>query len=145
MASTAHAGAGYRQLLNQLLLAGLASLVLGLLLSWLLARHALRPLRRLAEASESAVAGDYNAQVGMAGNDELGQLSRAIDGLLAALRERSDIEGYLGNLARAGVRLPASVPPALQKLVATAERRLQAIETWNDPRGIYFLCECGLR
>ena len=32
-----------------------------------------------------------------------------------------------------------------QTNVEDDERRLQAIETWNDPRGIYFLCECGLR
>lgn len=101
LASTAQAGAGYRTLLNLLLLAGLASLVLGLLLSFLLAKSALRPLRRLAEATESAAAGDYNAQVAMGGNDELGRLSRAVDGLLSSLRERSDIEGYLGDLARA--------------------------------------------
>lgn len=101
LASTAQAGAGYRTLLNLLLLAGLASLVLGLLLSFLLAKSALRPLRHLAEASESAAAGDYNAQVAMSGNDELGRLSRAVDGLLSSLRERSDIEGYLGDLARA--------------------------------------------
>ncbi len=101
LASMAQAGAGYKTLRNQLLLAGLTSLALGLVLSYALARNVLRPLRRLAEAAGSAAAGDYNAQVAMGGNDELGRLSRSVDALLASLRERSDIAGYLGNRARA--------------------------------------------
>lgn len=120
LASARAATAGFRRLLDSVLLAGLASLALALLLSLLLSKGVLRPLRRLAEATESAVAGNYRADVALRGRDELGRLSRAIDGLLASLRERSDIERYLGDLAQA---LPESGEPAPPEASTRADAR----------------------
>jgi protease-4 len=50
---------------------------------------------------------------------------------------------FLGNLARLGIKLPGASP--FQKLMTTAERHMQALGLWNDPRGLYYLCECGVR
>jgi serine/threonine-protein kinase len=123
LVSTQASAAGYRRILDRVLLAGLAALLLGLALSLLLAAGVLRPVRRLADATESAAAGNYRADVALPGRDQLARLSRAVDGLLASLREKSDIEGYLGQLTRAlpdaGEDAPAAapVPPAPRREV----------------------------
>ena len=52
----------------------------------------MRPSRRPPAISRRAWARE--------GSDELARLSRAFDSLLSDLREKSDMEGYVGNLAR---------------------------------------------
>ena len=91
---------GYRSILNWVALAGIASLIAALLLSLLISRGILSPVRRMAEAAEDAAAGNYQARIGSGGRDELGRLSQAFDTLLSELREKSDMEGYVGHLAR---------------------------------------------
>ena len=91
---------GYRSILNWVALAGIASLVAALLLSLLISRGILSPVRRMADAAEEAAAGNYQARIGSGGRDELGRLSQAFDTLLSELREKSDMEGYVGHLAR---------------------------------------------
>jgi tRNA A-37 threonylcarbamoyl transferase component Bud32/HAMP domain-containing protein len=91
---------GYRQILDHVLLAGLASLAIALLLSFWLSRRILKPARVLAEAAEQAAAGNYQTEVAIRGNDELARLGRAIDSLLSDLREKRDIEGYVANFSR---------------------------------------------
>jgi protease-4 len=49
----------------------------------------------------------------------------------------------LGNLGRAGLRLPSLSASPLQRLVVAGERQLARLEAWNDPRGIYLYCECS--
>ena len=83
-----------------MLIGGVLSIVIALLLSYVLAKGILRPVRTMAAAAEQAAAGNYNTRVGMHGSDELARLSQAFDSLLSDLREKSDIEGYVGNLSR---------------------------------------------
>jgi len=92
--------ASYRAILNAVLMAGLAAIAIALLLSYLLTRGILQPVRAMAQAAEQAAAGNYQTRVGVSGSDEVGRLSRAFDSLLADLREKSDIEGYVGSLSR---------------------------------------------
>ncbi|HEX3123837.1 MAG TPA: protein kinase [Rhodanobacteraceae bacterium] len=92
--------ASYRDILNWVLVGGVASILVALLLSYLLAKGILRPVRTMALAAEQAAAGNYNTQLGLRGSDELARLSRAFDSLLSDLREKSDMEGYVGNLSR---------------------------------------------
>jgi len=92
--------AGYRNILNGVLIGGAVSIFIALLLSYLLAKGILRPVRTMALAAEQAAAGNYKTQVRWSGNDELARLSRAFDSLLSDLREKSDMEGYVGNLSR---------------------------------------------
>lgn len=92
--------ASYRAILNAVLMAGLAAIAIALLLSYLLTRGILQPVRAMAQAAEQAAAGNYQTRVGVSGSDEVGRLSRAFDSLLSDLREKSDIEGYVGSLSR---------------------------------------------
>ena len=92
--------ASYRDILNWVLVGGVASILIALLLSYLLAKGILRPVRTMALAAEQAAAGNYKTQLGLHGSDELARLSRAFDSLLSDLREKSDMEGYVGNLSR---------------------------------------------
>jgi serine/threonine-protein kinase len=100
LASTDKIIASYRDILNWVLIGGALSIVIALLLSYVLAKGILRPVRTMAEVAEQAAAGNYRAQIGLSGNDELARLSRAFDSLLSDLREKSDIEGYVSNLSR---------------------------------------------
>jgi serine/threonine-protein kinase len=100
LTSTNKIVASYRDILNWVMIGGLGSMLLALLLSYLFAKRILRPVRTMALAAEQAVAGNYKTQIGVTGSDELARLSHAFDSLLADLREKSDIEGYVGNLSR---------------------------------------------
>lgn len=126
--STDKIAAGYRDILRWVLIGGLGSMLLALLLSYLLAKGIVRPLRTMAVAAEQAVAGNYKTQIGVTGNDELARLSHAFDSLLADLREKSDIEGYVGNLSRflpdpTGERVPITTPKPAALVPATPPRR----------------------
>jgi eukaryotic-like serine/threonine-protein kinase len=90
----------YSAILNWVILAGLASIAVALLLSFVLARRILRPIGTMARAAESAAAGDYQTRIGTGGSDALGRLAKAFDTLLSDLREKSDMEGYVGHLSR---------------------------------------------
>jgi len=92
--------AGYQKLLNLLALTGLCSLLVALPVSYWLAKRVLRPVTAMAAAARQAAAGDYRSEIRYRGNDELASLAQSFDQLLADLREKSDIEGYVGNLAR---------------------------------------------
>jgi serine/threonine-protein kinase len=121
--------ANYRDLLNWLLIGGALSIAIALLLSYALARGILRPVRSMAEAAELAAAGNYKTRLGLSGKDELARLSQAFDSLLSDLREKSDMEGYVGNLSRFlpdpgadAARPPAAAvlpppPPARREMV----------------------------
>ncbi|MCH9650508.1 MAG: protein kinase [Deltaproteobacteria bacterium] len=92
--------AGYKRILRDVLLAGLAALVMGLLLSYALSRNTMRPVRQLTEAAEAAARGDYGTGVASDRADEVGRLGRAFDSLLSDLREKSDMESYVNDLSR---------------------------------------------
>jgi serine/threonine-protein kinase len=100
LTSTDKIAASYRDILNWVAIGGLLAMMIALVLSYVLAKGILRPVRTMARAAEQAAAGNYKTQIGLKGNDELARLSRAFDSLLSDLREKSDIEGYVGNLSR---------------------------------------------
>ncbi|HVJ62999.1 MAG TPA: protein kinase [Tahibacter sp.] len=100
LASAEQIVASYQSILNSVLLAGLASLVAALLLSFVISKGILRPVSAMAQAAEEAAAGNFATRIGSEGKDELARLARAFDSLLSDLREKSDMEGYVGNLAR---------------------------------------------
>ena len=108
--------ASYRDILNWVLVGAVVSILIALLLSYLLAKGILRPVRAMALAAEQAAAGNYKTQLGLRGSDELARLSRAFDSLLSDLREKSDMEGYVGNLSRflpdPGTEPARAAPPA---------------------------------
>ena len=122
LTSTDKIFASYRDILNWVVIGGVVSMLVALVLSYALARGILSPVRRMALAAEQAAAGNYKTQIGLTGSDELARLSRAFDSLLSDLREKSDIEGYVGNLSRflpEPAPEPAHVTPSRMPAVAT--------------------------
>jgi len=67
------------------------SLALGL--SLLAAMVLVRPLSRVRTAAEALAAGDFGVQLGKMGNDEIGDVGRALDALMPELRRRMAIAG----------------------------------------------------
>jgi serine/threonine-protein kinase len=114
----------YHDILKWLVIAGMISMLLALLLSYAFAKRILRPVRQMADAAEQAAAGNYQTQIGVTGNDELARLSHAFDSLLSDLREKSDIEGYVGNLSRFlpdPAREQAAITPSKAATVASPD------------------------
>jgi len=124
LTSTDKIVASYRDILHWLVIGGLGSMFLALFLSYVFAKRILRPVRTMADAAEQAAAGNYQTQIGVTGNDELARLSHAFDSLLSDLREKSDIEGYVGNLSRFlpdPAREQASITPSKAGTIVTRD------------------------
>lgn len=85
---------------NAVMIGGLVALVLALAVSWWLARRVLRPVAELTDVVELAAGGNYSQELDIAGNDEVARLGRAFDLLLSDLREKKDMEGYVGHVSR---------------------------------------------
>jgi len=92
--------AGHRSIRTGLIGAGLAAILIALVLSILVARRIARPVQALAEVADQAAQGEYEQAIDTRGKDEVGTLSRAISRLLADLREQKEIAGYVSDLSR---------------------------------------------
>ena len=92
--------AGFRSVAGALALAGAAGVLGAFALSYTFSRRVARPLERLAQAAESAQAGDFAVEVPTEGSDEVGRVGRAFRGLLGELRDQRDLEQYLNRLSR---------------------------------------------
>lgn len=92
--------AGYRQIQREVLLAGIAALIVALLFSFTLSSRTLRPVRRLAVAAEAAAQGDYGTRIEVKRRDEVGRLALAFRSLLSDLREKKEVESFVGDLSR---------------------------------------------
>ncbi|HVS03872.1 MAG TPA: protein kinase [Thermoanaerobaculia bacterium] len=103
-----------------LLLVGLAAVLVASLLSYLLSRRVMRPVRQLAAAAAAAREGHYDQRIAVDRSDEVGQLAAAFDVLLSELREKQDMEAYMAELSRTlpsgreeGVEAPRQLAVAL--------------------------------
>jgi len=76
------------------------AILIALGLSMLIGRRIAKPVSALAEAADRAAQGDYVQPIDTRGKDELGKLARAICRLLADLRQRKEIAGYISDLSR---------------------------------------------
>ncbi|HEX6929176.1 MAG TPA: HAMP domain-containing protein, partial [Gammaproteobacteria bacterium] len=92
--------AGYRAIQTVLAIAALAALAAAVLLGWTISRSLAKPLRDLAVAADGATRGDYRDSLPATGGRELAQLTAAFNRLLSDLREKSDMERFLAELAR---------------------------------------------
>ena len=63
----------------------LTALFLASILAVLLARHFIRPLRKIGQAADKVMKGDYSARTEVRQNDEIGALAGNIDGLFVQL------------------------------------------------------------
>ncbi|MEE8522690.1 MAG: HAMP domain-containing protein, partial [Thermoanaerobaculia bacterium] len=91
---------GFRRIGRTLLGVGLLTMLLALVVSYLLPRRVLRPVRKLADAAIDAAEGNFDQVIKIDRSDEVGQLADAFDVLLSELREKRDMEIYVTELAR---------------------------------------------
>ena len=92
--------APFRQIRNTLFGVGLVAVLAALAISYMLPRKILAPLHQLAGAARSAARGDYDQVIETDQNDEVGDLAEAFSTLLSELREKRDMEVYIGELLR---------------------------------------------
>jgi signal transduction histidine kinase len=80
------AGEQYLESVNQAILyAGIAAIVVALILGIILAQGLTRPLQRLTRATQAVAAGDFSQQVTVNSNDELGELAHDFNQMARAL------------------------------------------------------------
>jgi eukaryotic-like serine/threonine-protein kinase len=87
--------ASFLRFRNSLVIVSLVIMGLALVLAYLIASRITGPVRRLANVVESARDGSYSGAVEVGSRDEIGVLARAFNGLLADLREKEQLIGFL--------------------------------------------------
>ena len=100
LASLSRALADFRQIEGLLVAVGIASILIGALISYFLVRRTLAPVRQLVASAEAARQGNFDLTIATDRRDEVGRLAAAFDGLLAELREKRDMESYVSSLTR---------------------------------------------
>jgi serine/threonine-protein kinase len=87
--------ASFRKFRNSLLLVSLAVMAVALVLAYLTAARITNPVRRLVRLVERARDGSYSGKVSVGTSDEIGALARSFNSLLAELREKEQMIGFL--------------------------------------------------
>lgn len=87
--------AAFHRLRNTLLLAGLGGLFVAFVLSLLISRQIVRPVRVLVDAAQRAADGDYAADIPVQSGDEIGSLAGAFKRLLEDLRDKQALVDFL--------------------------------------------------
>jgi signal transduction histidine kinase len=102
------------------------ALVLALSLGLALARRVTRPVLRLSRAAGAIAAGDYRAPVEAQGTDELADLGRAFERMIAEVRRRDEeIRGWNAELQKRVADRTAELRAAQDQILRT--RRLAAL------------------
>ncbi|MGH9867442.1 MAG: protein kinase domain-containing protein [Candidatus Polarisedimenticolia bacterium] len=104
--------ASFRKIESTLVLVGIAALPVALGLGVIVARRITRPIAVLAHATERVRAGDYAAPLPPETNDEVGALTAAFRMMVAQLKEKEDLDAWIGALAArtAGPEAPGPSP-----------------------------------
>jgi len=87
--------ASFRQFRDSLILVSLVVMVAALGLAYFSASRITGPVRSLVSAVERARDGSYSGAVAVQTRDEIGVLARAFNGLVAELREKEQLIGFL--------------------------------------------------
>ncbi|WP_162848514.1 methyl-accepting chemotaxis protein [Paenibacillus nanensis] len=104
-----------------------------------LVRLVLKPLRRLAEVAELAAAGDLTLAVPVRSNNEIGQVSKSFNAMIASLRQLTgEIRSNTSELAGAAESMQQSadqtsrateeVTSAIQEVAAGSDTQLQSFQ-----------------
>ena len=89
--------APFRALRKTLLITGALGLIVAFLLSGVVARQIVRPVKSLVSATRRAADGDYAAEIPAGGSDEIGTLADAVRRLLGDLRDKQALVDFLGG------------------------------------------------
>ena len=95
---------GYGRLRETLLYVGAAGLLVAILFAGVTARQIVRPVTLLANATQRAAEGDYQAEIPEGGRGEIGMLASAFRRLLSDLRDKQALVDFLGVSSAAGAR-----------------------------------------
>lgn len=102
------------------------SLLLAVFGAWWLSRKLVRPIERIADFSQQLSRGDYQARLDSARADELGQLSRAMNGLAHSLEQtQQSRQRWLADLSHE-LRTPMTVLRAELEAMQDGVRPLSA-------------------
>ena len=85
----------FRRFRNILIAVSLGVMLLGLLAAWVAAARITGPVRKLVGLVERIRDGSYTGAVAVSGRDEIGVLARAFNALVADLREKDQMIGFL--------------------------------------------------
>jgi adenylate cyclase len=125
-------------LMLQAVLLFLAALSLAVTLagSIRIARRITRPVSQLADAAREIARGNYDVHVHTGGDDEIGELARAFNGMVKGLAERDNIRDALGKVASSEV-----VVQLLQGKIALGGEERDVTVMFTDIRNFTSLCE----
>lgn len=101
------------------------ALLLAFLLSVLLARHFIGPLKKIGQAAEKIMEGDYSARTHVQQKDEIGSLAKNIDGLFAQL---SEIENEREKLDKMRQDFMSNISHELRTPVTVLKGSLEVLE-----------------
>jgi serine/threonine-protein kinase len=128
----------FRRFRNSLIAASLVVMVVALVVAFFVARRITDPVRRLVSLVERARAGSYSGAVSVQTSDEIGSLAESFNGLLADLREKEQLIGFLKEgmtdvVRRAAEGRPGDATRSLQPTLAREKGlfagRYQLLET----------------
>lgn len=103
----------------------LTGLFLAFVLSILLARHFISPLRKIGQAADRVMKGDYSARTKVRQNDEIGALAGNIDGLFVQL---SDVEEERKKLDKMRQDFVSNISHELRTPVTVIKGSLEVLE-----------------
>jgi serine/threonine-protein kinase len=89
----------FDQITTAVMGAGIFSIFLAFLLSYVFSSRTLKPVTQLANAADAASQGNFSQTIALSGNDELTRLGGAINHLLSNLREKQDMQNYLTQIS----------------------------------------------
>lgn len=117
-----------------------------ILIITILVRLVIRPLRRLAEVSELAAAGDLTIAVTAKHDNEIGQVSKSFNAMIASLRKltgdirnsTADVAGSAENMQQSAEmtsRATEEVTEAIQEVASGSESQLQSFQECQRAMG----------
>lgn len=111
----------------------LTALFLAIVLSILLARHFISPLRKIGQAADRVMKGDYSARTKVSQNDEIGVLAGNIDGLFVQL---SNVEDERKKLDKMRQDFVSNISHELRTPVTVIKGSLEVLENGliTDPK-----------
>lgn len=114
--------ASFRKIQAVLLIVGVAALPVALTLGFLFARRITRPIAALVRATGKVRAGDYDLSLPPETGDEIGALAGAFRIMVSQLKEKEELDAWIGALA---ARVAGSAEGANEATRSSETRTLQ--------------------
>ena len=144
MRSVAEEMSAFARFRTSLILVSVAVMLLGLLGAYVVASRITGPVRRLVDLVDRARDGSYSGAVAVNTSDEIGVLARTFNSLLADLREKEQLIGFLrdgmtGMVRKgAGAMETTALSTAATASLATGQTPASGTTSINLERGALF-------